>query len=299
MEARENNHPITMRSLVDPRRISIEPFRGWQILDPLEFWRFRELLLFLAWRDIRVRYRQTLIGAAWAVVQPACMVVVFSLFLGKLAHVSSTDVPYPLFAFCGLLPWIFFSTAVNSSANSVLNSEKLVTKVYFPRIIIPLAATGSAILDLLITTSMLGMALLWFAPNHLAPTILLAPVFLLCIGLTAVGLGSALAALNVAYRDFKFILPLVMQVWLFATPSIYLDIHSPEFPIQNCSKFSVGKHCFERQSTSSTDRHVSRLYARYTSETTSMIITLITSLTIFMSGVAIFRWFEHRFADII
>ncbi len=166
MEARENNHPITMRSLVDPRRISIEPFRGWQILDPLEFWRFRELLLFLAWRDIRVRYRQTLIGAAWAVVQPACMVVVFSLFLGKLAHVSSTDVPYPLFAFCGLLPWIFFSTAVNSSANSVLNSEKLVTKVYFPRIIIPLAATGSAILDLLITTSMLGVA-----PYGLRPTI--------------------------------------------------------------------------------------------------------------------------------
>ncbi len=299
MEARENNHPITMRSLVDPRRISIEPFRGWQILDPLEFWRFRELLLFLAWRDIRVRYRQTLIGAAWAVVQPACMVVVFSLFLGKLAHVSSTDVPYPLFAFCGLLPWIFFSTAVNSSANSVLNSEKLVTKVYFPRIIIPLAATGSAILDLLITTSMLGVALLWFAPNHLASTLLLAPVFLLCIGLTAVGLGSALAALNVAYRDFKFILPLVMQVWLFATPSIYLDIHSPEFQSKTAensvwASIALNLNPLVQQIAMFRDCTLGTL-----PETIPMVITLITSLAIFMAGVAIFRWFEHRFADII
>ena len=299
MEAQENIHRNSTRSLVDPRRILIEPFRGWQVIDPFEFWRFRELLLFLAWRDIRVRYRQTLIGAAWAVIQPACMVAVFSLFLGKLAQVSSTDVPYPLFAFCGLLPWIFFSTAVNSSANSVLNSEKLVTKVYFPRIIITLAATGSAFLDLLITSVMLGVALLWFAPTHLTPWLMIAPIFLACIGLTAIGIGSALAALNVAYRDFKFILPLLMQLWLFATPSVYLDIHSTGFR--------------ERIADSSTWATLAMNFnplvlqiALFRDCTLGIppalgpsLITVSTSLAIFFVGVTVFRWFEHRFADII
>ena len=203
----------------------IEPPRGLAYIGWKELWAYRELFVFLTWRDIQVRYKQTVIGAAWALLQPIMMMVVFTIFLGRLAKLPTSDTPYPLFVFCGLLPWTFFASAITNAGNSVVGSEKLVTKVYFPRLIIPLASIGSSMVDLLVASSLLVVLLFWYEISITA-SVLLAPLFLLLIALTAVGTGAVLAALNVAYRDFRFVVPFFMQLWLFATPSIFMDINS-------------------------------------------------------------------------
>jgi lipopolysaccharide transport system permease protein len=200
---------------------SICPRSGWQLVNVRELWQFRELIYFFIWRDVKIRYKQTALGAAWAVLQPLLMMVVFTVFFGRMAGLSSGDLPYPLFAFAGLLPWTFFATAMASSANSVVASERLVTKVYFPRLAIPISAVGAATVDFLIAFGMLGLLMAWFgvAPS---PGLLLAPLIFAVIFLAALGIGTALAALTVAYRDFRYVIPFLVQVWMFATPTVYM-----------------------------------------------------------------------------
>jgi lipopolysaccharide transport system permease protein len=200
----------------------ITPARGWQWVDVGELWRYRELVYFLTWRDVKVRYKQTLLGAAWAVLQPAMMMVVFTLFFAGLAGVSSGGLPYPLFAYAGLLPWTFFATAIANAGNSVVGSERLITKIYFPRLAVPLAAVGAAAVDFVVA---LGLMVLLMMVYGIAPGagLLLVPVIFGVILLAAVGVGALLAALNVAYRDFKYVIPFLVQVWLFATPSVYMQ----------------------------------------------------------------------------
>lgn len=200
----------------------IGPRAGWKALDLAELWKFRELLFFLTWRDVKVRYKQTLLGAAWAILQPAMMMVVFTVFLGRLAGVSSGEFPYPLFVFTGLLPWSYFSTAIANAGNSVVGAERLITKVYFPRLAVPFAAVGAALLDLAIACGMLLALMLWYG---VAPSanLVWVPLVLVCLTLAALGTGSLLAALNVAYRDFRYVIPFLVQLWMFATPSIYLE----------------------------------------------------------------------------
>lgn len=202
-------------------RTVIEPTRGWQLINVRELWEFRELLGFLVWRDVKVRYKQTALGAAWAILQPALMMVVFTFAFARLAGVPTGDVPYPLFVYAGLLPWVFFSSAVSQAAQSVINSERLITKVYFPRLAIPLASVGAAVVDFGIALLLLVGLMLWYGA---APSInlLLAPVIMVCVLLAATGIGTLLAALNVAYRDFRYLVPFLLQMWMFATPSIYL-----------------------------------------------------------------------------
>jgi lipopolysaccharide transport system permease protein len=184
----------------------LEPPRSWQGLDLREIWRFRDLLYFLIWRDVKVRYKQTALGAAWAVLQPLLMMIVFTLFFGRLAGVSSGGVDYPVFAFAGLLPWMFFATAISSAGNSVVGSERLITKVYFPRLAVPFAAVGAAVVDFGVASLLLIglMAVFGIAPG---PGLLLAPLIFAAIFLAAVGVGTLLAALNVAYRDFRYVIP--------------------------------------------------------------------------------------------
>lgn len=203
-------------------RMVICPPAGWQLINVRELWLFRDLLFLLTWRDVKVRYKQTVLGAAWAILQPAMMMVVFSIFFGKLARVPTGGLPYPLFAYAGLLPWVFFSTAVTNAANSVVGSERLITKIYFPRLAIPFAAVGAAVIDFLIAFLLLGVLMAFY---RVLPGvgILLVPAIAGLITLTALGLGTLLSALNVAYRDFRYVVPFLVQLGMFATPSVYMD----------------------------------------------------------------------------
>jgi lipopolysaccharide transport system permease protein len=200
----------------------IEPAVGWQLINVAELWKFRELLGFLVWRDVKVRYKQTLLGAAWAVLQPAMMMVVFTVFFARMAKVPAGELPYPLFVYAGLLPWTFFSTAVANAANSVVGSERLITKIYFPRLAIPFASVGAAVVDLCIAFGLLVGLMLWYGIVP-GPAILLVPVLCVFFALAAAGVGTLLAALNVAYRDFRYVVPFLIQIWMFATPTIYMD----------------------------------------------------------------------------
>jgi lipopolysaccharide transport system permease protein len=202
--------------------------RGWQVLNLGELWHARDLIYFLAWRDVKVRYKQTVLGAAWAVLQPALMMVVFTIFFSRLAEVSSGGLPYPLFVYAGLLPWSFFATAVANGGNSVIGSERLITKIYFPRLAIPFASVAAALVDLLVASGLLLVLMLCYGIFP-GPEILLLPVVFVLLLLAGLGVGTLLAALNVAYRDFRYVIPFMIQVWMFATPSIYLDLfHSPD-----------------------------------------------------------------------
>jgi len=200
----------------------IEATRGWQSINGRELWQFRELLYFLTWRDVKVRYKQTLLGAAWAVLQPALMMVVFTVFFGRMAKVSSGDMPYPVFAYLGLVPWTFFATGMANAGNSVVGSERLITKIYFPRLAIPFAAVGAAVVDFLIAFALLLALVLWYG-IHPGASLLLLPVVFAPIALTALGVGTMLAALNVAYRDFRYVIPFLTQLWMFATPTVYMQ----------------------------------------------------------------------------
>lgn len=202
--------------------VQIRPVSGWQAINVRELWEFRELLYFLTWRDVKVRYKQTLLGAAWAVLQPAMMMVVFTIFLGRLAGMSSGNLPYPLFVYAGLLPWIFFSTAIASAGNSVVGSERLVTKIYFPRLAIPFAAVGAAVVDFAISFGLLVVLMFYYGVTP-GVGILLLPVLVVAVVLAATGVGTILAALNVAYRDFRYVIPFLVQVWMYATPTIYMQ----------------------------------------------------------------------------
>ena len=205
----------------EPVVTRLRPYQGWEVLSLGELWRCRELVLTLAWRDIKVRYKQTVLGAAWALLQPGLNMVVFVFVFARAGGVASPGVPYPLFVYAGLLPWFFFSSAVGQAAQSVLGAERLITKVYFPRLALPFAAAGAAAVDFLIASTLLAGLMLWYgaAPG---PYLLLAPVLAAVVLLAALGVGSLLAALHVAYRDFRYVTPFLLQLWMLATPSIYL-----------------------------------------------------------------------------
>lgn len=206
----------------------IEPSNGWVPLRLRELWSYRELLYFLAWRDIKVRYTQTALGAAWAVIQPFFTMVVFSLFIGKLGGIDKlTALPYPIFAFAALVPWQFFANALSQSADSVVGSANLIRKVYFPRLVVPLASVAAGMLDFLIAFVVL---LLMMAYYRIAPTanLIYLPAFFLLAVITSVGAGLWLAALNAQFRDVKYTLTFLTQLWLFATPVAYPSSEIPE-----------------------------------------------------------------------
>jgi len=200
---------------------------GWVPLKLSELWEYRELLYFLVWRDIKVRYKQTALGATWAVIQPFFTMVVFSLFFGRLAGMPSDGIPYPIFSFAALVPWSFFANGLSQSSNSLVGSSNLITKVYFPRLIIPLASSFSGVVDFLIAFAVLIVMMLYYS---LLPTlnVLWLPLFFLLAMVTSLGVGLWLSALNVEYRDVRFIVPFITQFWLFVTPIAYPSSLLPE-----------------------------------------------------------------------
>ena len=210
-----------------PPLTTIRPARGWQLLNLRELWQFRELIYFLTWRDVKVRYKQTLLGVVWAVLQPALMMVVFTLLFSRLAGLSSGDVPYPLFAFAGLLPWTFFASALSNGGNSVVGSERLITKVYFPRLAVPFSAVGAGVVDFAIAFGLM-VGLMFFYGRVPGLSMLLVPFFFGVIVLAGLGVATLLAALNVAYRDFRYVIPFLVQIWMFGTPTLYMQTGAAE-----------------------------------------------------------------------
>lgn len=205
----------------------IRPSGGWVSVGLKDLWEYRELLYFLTWRDIKVRYKQTALGAAWAIIQPLLMMIAFSIFFGRLVKVPSDGVPYPVFVYCALLPWQLFTHALVQSSNSLVSNERLITRVYFPRLVIPLSAVLAGLVDFAISFAVLVAIMGYYGitPNL---AILTLPLFILLAVMTAFGVGVWLSALNVQYRDVRHTLPFLSQFWLLATPVAYPSSLVPE-----------------------------------------------------------------------
>ena len=266
----------------------IEPRKGWRALDLQELWAYRELLYVLTMRDIKVRYKQTVLGFSWAIIQPAMMMLVFSVIFGGLAKMPSDGHPYPLFVYSGLLPWTFFQTAVGSASNSLLNSSHLVTKVYFPRLMIPLSAIGSGLADFLIATMVLFVLMAIYGGTF-GLSLLLAPLLILGVAFVALGVGTFLAALTVSYRDFRYVVPFVLQLWMFATPVVYPASIVPE-------KWRMLLYLNPMAGMIEGFRSA---FLGSTLNQGAVALSLVIAAVMFAAGVAYFERVERRFADII
>jgi lipopolysaccharide transport system permease protein len=273
---------------------------GWRWVDLGELWRFRELLFFLTWRDIKVRYKQTVLGAAWAVLQPFATMVVFSLFLRKAAGMDdAVQHYYPLYVFAGLLPWIFFANAITQASQSVVGNEKLVTKIYFPRLIIPMAAVGAGLLDLLIACCMLLVMVLYYAvfgsfvadPGWNA---VLLPLTIVGLMISSLGIGTLLAALTVAYRDFRYVVPFAVQLWMFATANIYLS------PTQLKELGPAAQYLMPLNPAYGLIANFRvAVLGGGPLDVYSLVVSVIVSILLLLAGCLYFRRVERSFADII
>src|SRR5947207_4519626 len=207
--------------------VVIQPSKKWSLLSLKDIWAYRELLFFLTWRDVKVRYKQTALGAAWAILQPLFMMIIFTIFFGRLAGVASSGIPYPLFALAGLVPWTFFSNAISASGNSLVGSANLITKVYFPRLIVPAAAMLAGLIDFVLAFALLILLMLYYRVA-LNVQMLFLPVLVLLTAMFALAVGTWMSALNVKYRDVRFALPFVIQLWLFVSSVILPSSSIPQ-----------------------------------------------------------------------
>ncbi len=266
----------------------IEPKRGWQHLNIGEIWQYRELLYFLTWRDIKVKYKQTVLGAAWAILQPLLSMVVFTLFFGKLANMPSDGMPYPIFTFCALVPWTYFANALSASGNSLVGSANLISKVYFPRLIVPGASVLAGLLDFGIAfLVLLGM----MAYYGIAPGwgIFMVPMILLLTMGTAFGVGALLSALNVEYRDVRYAMPFMLQLWMFATPIVYpLSLVPARYQWMVALNPMAG--IIEGYRAALLGRSFPQI---------PLVISSVLCLSLLLAGAFYFRRVEKTFADVI
>jgi lipopolysaccharide transport system permease protein len=269
--------------------VRIEPSKGWISLKLREVWDYRELLYFLTWRDVKVRYKQTLLGAAWAIIQPVMTMVVFSLFFGQLAQMPSDGIPYPIFSYTALVPWTLFANGLNQASNSLVGSAQLITKVYFPRLVVPISSVLSGVVDFLLAfLVLLGMMLYYgIAPSL---NILWFPFLMLLAVSTALGVGLWLSALNVQFRDVRYVLPFLTQFWLFATPIAYPSSLLPE-PWRTLYGVNpmVGVVEGFRWALLGTKSALGPLLG----------VSTVVALLLLTSGVFYFRRMERTFADVV
>lgn len=271
-----------------PERVEIKPSRGWRVVNLRELYRYRELLWVLAARDVKIRYKQTLLGAAWAILQPVMTMLVFSIIFGRLAHIPSEGYPYPIYVYSALLPWTFFATALSASSNSIVSSSNLVSKVYFPRLIIPLASIGAAAIDMLVSSVVL-LALMAYYGVALTWNLLLAPFAFLGLLITCLGVGVLLAALTVAYRDFKYIIPFTLQIWMFLTPIVY-PVSLVPYHWQGLLYLNPLTGIVE----------VFRMvFLGASLNVNHLAMSVLTGLVVLIAGTAYFEKVERSFADII
>ena len=272
-----------------PAEKLIQPTRGWGGVRWGELWEYRELIYFLIWRDIKVRYKQTVLGAAWAVIQPFFIMVVFSLFFGRLAKIPSDGIPYPIFSYAALVPWTFFANGMSQSANSLVSSADLITKVYFPRLAMPFATVLSGTVDFILAFVVLLCMMLYFG---IVPTINVVwlPLLLLLALVTSLGAGLWLSAMNVQFRDVRYIVPFLTQFWLFATPIAYPSslLSEPWRTLYGINPM-VGVVEGFRWTLLGTD----------TAPGPIIIVSILAALALLVSGAYYFRQMEKAFADII
>jgi lipopolysaccharide transport system permease protein len=269
--------------------IRIEPTKGWVALQLKELWAYRELLYFLIWRDVKVRYKQTALGAAWAIIQPVFTMIVFSLFFGRLAKIPSDGIPYPIFAYAALVPWAFFSNGLSQASNSLVGSGNLLKKVYFPRLSVPIASVLSGLIDFLIAfVVLLGMMLYY----GIYPTlnVIWLPFLLLLTIITSLGVSLWLSAMNVHFRDVRHTLPFLAQLWLFATPIAYpSSLLSEQWRTLYSINPMVGVVEGFRWA----------LLGVETAPGPMLIVSSMASLALLVGGVFYFRRLEKTFADVV
>lgn len=267
----------------------IKPQKSLLKFNIKEFWQYRELLYFLVWRDIKVRYKQTVIGASWAIIQPFFTMVIFTIFFGRIAKIPSDDLPYPIFSYSGLLLWTYFSQALSNSSNSLVGSSNLISKVYFPRLIIPLSSAISASVDYFIATGILVLMMFYYSvyPNM---NILILPLILILTFLTVTGMGLWLSALNVKYRDIRYVLPFFIQLLLFLTPVIY-----PVSFIPDKLKWLI----YLNPIAGLIDIHRACILGYQNINYSLLVVSFIVGSIIFITGLNHFRKTESFFADII
>src|ERR1700691_3025327 len=217
----------TAPTILQQHTLRIELRSGWIHVDFKELWRARELAYFFVWRDVKIRYKQTAIGAAWAILQPLLAMLVFTLFFGKLAHIPSEGLPYQVFVYAGLLPWMYFAASLQNATNTIVENQRVITKVYFPRLILPLSAVLSGLVDFGISF-LIFVGMMFYYQIEPTMHILWLPAFLLLAVLTALGVGLWLSALNAIYRDVRYVLPFMIQFWMFASPVAYASNLVPE-----------------------------------------------------------------------
>ncbi len=268
----------------------IEPAHGWAPLKLSELWGYREVLYFLVWRDIKIRYRQTLIGMAWAIIQPVMTMVVFSVFFGRLAQMPSDGLPYPLFAFAALVPWTFFASGLTLAANSLVHSGHLITKVYFPRLLVPMARVLIGLPDLGLSSLVLLGMIWWYGLLQARPALLWLPVFALLAFVTALGMGLWLSALNVQYRDIQHAVPFLVQVWLFATPIAYPSslLSGPWRTVYGLNPMVGVVEGFRWA-----------LLGKGTAPSPGVVVSALAAVIILVTGAFFFRRAERTFADVV
>lgn len=283
-----NSSKDRLTSAVSKPRIVVEPQQGWASLELGELWRYRELLFLLTWRDIKVRYAQTVLGAAWAVLQPLLTMLIFSVIFGQLAKLPSDGFPYPIFTFAALLPWQVFAFSLTNSSSSLVNSENLISKVYFPRLIIPIASVLPSLVDFAISFLVLaGMMIFYQIP--LSPRLLSLPFFLALAVASALAVGLWLSALNVQYRDIRYVIPFLTLFWQYATPVAYSASLIPEkwrllYGLNPMTGVVEGFR-----------------WALLGSGQVSGLLWVSTTIIVllFLSGLAYFKRMEATFADVI
>lgn len=270
-------------------KMRIKPTNGWASLKLQEAWDFRELLYFFVWRDVKVRYKQTILGAAWAVLQPFLTMVVFSLFFGRLAGVPSEGIPYPIFTYAALVPWAFFANGSNQAANSLVGSANLIKKVYFPRLLVPAASVMAGLVDFVLAFIILLLMMVYYG---IYPTVNLIwlPLFLLLAILTTLGIGFWLSAMNIMFRDVRYAVPFMIQLWLFITPVAYPSslLSEPWLTLYGLNPMAGVVEGFRWS-----------LLGTEAGSISMIILGSIISIIIFVSGTLYFKRMERSFADII
>ena len=275
----ENTYPV----------LRLEPSRGFLRINLRAVWEYRELLYFLVWRDIKVRYKQTALGAAWAILQPVMTMIVFSVFFGRLAKMPSDGIPYPVFAYAALLPWQLFAYALGESGNSLISNQGLITKVYFPRLVIPISAVLAGLVDFGIAFAVLLVLMLYYGIMPTAAVLLL-PLFIVFALATALAVGLWLSALNVKYRDVRYTIPFLTQIWMFATPVAYPSSLVPE-PWRALLGLNPMAGVVEGFRWA--------LLGKATPPGPILIVSVVAVIAMLVGGLLYFRKTESTFADIV
>lgn len=282
------NKPLINLTQAHLYHVHIEPKKGWLSFRLKELWLYRELLFFLTWRDIKIRYQQTILGFAWAILQPFLTMVVFSLFFGKLANMDSEGVPYPIFNYTALLPWQFFEQAIQISTNSLVTNSNMITKVYFPRLFIPISSVMSSLVDFFIAFIVLIGMMLYY---KIQPTIgiILLPVFLLLAFITSMGISLWLSAMNVKYRDVRYIVPFLTRFWFFATPIAYSSnlLSEPWKTLYGLNPMVGVVEGFRW------------VLLNTAPPQSTILLSAVISVGLFLTGLMYFNRMEKTFADVI